>query len=79
MRFARWHRVRAWVEENDPDNARPRTIVHRDLRHLAATKWCHEELGEPWEVVAQCLGDMLTTVLNHYVRAGQDALRDSVS
>ena len=44
-----------------------------------ATKWFHEELGEPWEVVAHYLGDKLTTVLNHYVRAGEDALRDSVS
>jgi hypothetical protein len=74
----RWHRVRAWVEENDPENAWPRTIVYRNLRHHAATKWFHEELGEPWEVVAQYLGDTLTTVLNHYVRAGEDALRDSV-
>ena len=75
----RWHRIRAWVEENDPDNAWPRTIVYRNLRHHAATKWFHEELGESWEVVAQYLGDKLTTVLNHYVRAGEDALRDSVS
>lgn len=74
----RWHRVRAWVEANDPDNAWPRTIVYRNLRHHAATKWFHEELGESWEVVAQYLGDKLTTVLNHYVRAGEDALRDSV-
>jgi len=74
----RWHRVRVWVEQNDPENAWPRTIVYRNLRHHAATKWFHEELGEPWEVVAQYLGDKLTTVLNHYVRAGEDALRDSV-
>jgi hypothetical protein len=74
----RWHRVRAWVDENDPDNAWPRTIVYRNLRHHAATKWFHDELGESWEVVAQYLGDKLTTVLNHYVRAGEDALRDSV-
>ena len=78
MHNQRWHRVRAWVEENDPDNAWPRTIVYRNLRHHAATRWFHEELGEPWEVVAQYLGDKLTTVLNHYVRAGEDALRDSV-
>ncbi|WP_310964895.1 hypothetical protein [Nocardioides terrisoli] len=78
MHNDRWHRVRAWVDENDPDNAWPRTIVYRNLRHHAATKWFHEELGEPWEVVAQYLGDKLTTVLNHYVRAGEDALRDSV-
>lgn len=79
MHNERWHRVRRWVDENDPDNAWPRTIVYRNLRHHAATKWFHEELGEPWEVVAQYLGDKLTTVLNHYVRAGEDALRDSVS
>ena len=78
MHNERWHRVRAWVEENDPDNAWPRTIVYRNLRHHAGTKWFHEELGEPWEVVARYLGDKLTTVLNHYVRAGEDALRDSV-
>jgi len=74
----RWHRIRRWVDKNDPDNAWPRTIVYRNLRHHAATKWFHEELGESWEVVAQYLGDTLTTVLNHYVRAGEDALRDSV-
>lgn len=79
MHNERWHRVRAWVEANDPANAWPRTIVYRNLRHHAATKWFHEELGESWEVVAQYLGDKLTTVLNHYVRAGEDALRDSVS
>ena len=78
MHNERWHRVRAWVDENDPDNAWPRTIVYRNLRHHAATRWFHDELGESWEVVAQYLGDKLTTVLNHYVRAGEDALRDSV-
>jgi hypothetical protein len=31
------------------------------------------------EVVAQYLGDKLTTVLTQYVRAGEDVLRDSVS
>lgn len=79
MHNERWHRVRKWVDENDPDNAWPRTIVYRNLRHHAATKWFHDELGEPWEVVAQYLGDKLTTVLNHYVRAGEDALRGSVN
>lgn len=79
MHNERWHRVRTWVKENDPDNAWPRTIVYRNLRHHAATKWFHEELGEPWEAVAHYLGDKLTTVLNHYVRAGEDALRDSAS
>lgn len=79
MHNERWHRVRKWVDENDPDNAWPKTIVYRNLRHHAATKWFHDELGEPWEVVAQYLGDKLTTVLNHYVRAGEDALRGSVT
>ena len=79
MHNERWHRIRRWVDENDPDNAWPKTIVYRNLRHHAATKWFHDELGDPWEVVAQYLGDKLTTVLNHYVRAGEDALRDSVS
>lgn len=79
MHNDRWHRVRRWVDHHDPDNAWPKTIVYRNLRHHAATKWFHEELGESWEVVAQYLGDKLTTVLNHYVRAGEDALRDSVS
>jgi hypothetical protein len=74
----RWHRVRAWVDKNDAENAWPRTIAYRNLRHHAATKWFHEELGEPWEVVALYLGDKLTTVLNHYVRAGEDALRGTV-
>ncbi|MFK4087302.1 hypothetical protein ACI2LF_24555 [Kribbella sp. NPDC020789] len=75
----RWHKIRRWVDKNDPDNAWPRTIVYRNLRHHAATKWFHDELGESWEVVAQYLGDKLTTVLDHYVRAGEDALRDSVA
>jgi hypothetical protein len=39
MHNERWHRVRAWVEKNDPDNAWPRSIVYRNLRHHAATKW----------------------------------------
>jgi hypothetical protein len=79
MHNERWHRIRGWVERNDPDNAWPRAIVYRNLRHHAATKWFHEQMGEPWEVVARYLGDKLTTVLNHYVRAGEDALRDTVS
>jgi hypothetical protein len=74
-----WHRVRAWVAENDPDNVRRKTVVYRTLRHHAATKWFHDELSEPSGVVVQCLGDKLTTVLNHYVRAGEDALRGSGS
>lgn len=56
-----------------------RVAGYGDLRHHAATKWFHDELREPWEVVAQYLGDKLTTVLNHYGRAGEDALRDSVN
>jgi hypothetical protein len=48
-------------------------------RATTSTRSTSEELGEPWEVVAQYLGDKLTTVLNHYVRAGEDALRDSVA
>jgi hypothetical protein len=79
MHNERWHRVRVWVEANDAENAWPKTIVYRNLRHHAATKWFHDELSEPWEVVAQYLGDKLTTVLNHYVRAGEDALRDSAN
>jgi hypothetical protein len=74
----RWHGVREWVEANDPENAWPKAIVYRNLRHHAATKWFHDHLGEPWEVVALYLGDKLTTVLNHYVRAGEDALRSTV-
>lgn len=35
--------------------------------------------GSRCEVVAQYLGERLTTVLDHYVRAGEDALRDSVT
>ncbi len=79
MHNERWHRVQRWVDENDPNNAWPSTIVYRNVRHHAATKWFHDEFGEPWEIVAQYLGEGLTTVLNHYVRAGEDALRDSVS
>lgn len=79
MHNERWHKIRKWVDEHDKDNAWPQSIVYRNLRHHAATRWFHDELGESWEVVAQYLGDKLTTVLNHYVRAGEDALRDSVS
>ena len=79
MHNERWHRVRAWVEANDPDNAWPKTIVYRNLRHHAATKWAHAELGEPGAGGPQYLGDKLTPVLTHYGRPGADALRDSVS
>lgn len=75
----RWHRIRAWVEDNDRQNAWPRTIVYRNLRHHAATSWFQEEMGEPWEVVALYLGDRLTTVLSHHVGAGEDALRRRVN
>jgi hypothetical protein len=61
---------RAWVDENDPDNAWPRTVIYCNLRHHADTKWFQDDLGQSGEVVAQYLGDKLTTVLNHYVRAG---------
>jgi hypothetical protein len=75
MHNNRWHRVREWVEQNDPDNAWPKTIVSRNLRHHAATKWFHDELGEPWGVVAQYLGYRLMSVLNDCARPGEDALR----
>lgn len=47
MHNDRWHRVPKWVGEHDTDNAWPRTIVYHNLRHHAATKWFHDELGEP--------------------------------
>lgn len=75
----RWHRIRRWVDEHDPENAWPIAIVYRNLRHHAATKWFHETLGEQWEVVAQYLGDELQTVLKHYVRTGEDALKNTVN
>jgi integrase len=74
----RWHRIRRWVDEHDPENAWPQAIVYRNLRHHAATKWFHETLSEEWEAVAQYLGDTLQTVLAHYVRTGQDTLRKTV-
>lgn len=74
----RWHRVRRWVNEHDPDNAWPRAIVYRNLRHHAATRWFHQELGEEWETVAMYLGDKLTTVLAHYVRPGDEARKSTV-
>lgn len=38
MHNERWHRVRVWFDENDRDNAWPRIIVYRNLRHHAATR-----------------------------------------
>lgn len=72
-----WHKVRRWVAANDPEHEWPDCITYRNLRHHAATFW-HNELEEDWAVVAQYLGDKLTTVLKHYVRAGVDALSDTV-
>ena len=74
----RWHRIRRWVDTNDPDNAWPRFIPYRNLRHHAATRWFHQELDEEWETVAMYLGDKLTTVLEHYVRAGDEARKTTV-
>ena len=68
-----WHKVRRWAEKNDADNAWPSFIPYRNMRHHAAT-WWHEELGLEWTDVALFLGDKLTTVLNHYVLPGADAL-----
>lgn len=71
----RWHRVRRWLARHDPDSAWPERIVYRNLRHHAASFW-HDELGRDWADVAAWLGDRLTTVLDHYVRSGVDALAD---
>ena len=73
-----WHKVRRWVAQNDPDNEWPVAITYRNMRHHAATFW-HDELGHDWPDVALFLGDQLTTVLNHYVRAGADALKRAVT
>ncbi|GAA4380721.1 hypothetical protein [Nocardioides caricicola] len=72
-----WHKVRRWVSKNDPDNEWPVSITYRNMRHHAATFW-HDELGHDWPDVALFLGDELTTVLNHYVRAGADVLKRAV-
>ena len=71
----RWHRVRRWLAKNDPDQAWPKFIVYRNLRHHAAGFW-HDELGREWADVASWLGDKLATVIAHYVRSGADALTD---
>lgn len=71
----RWHRVRRWLAQHDPEQAWPERIVYRNLRHHAAGFW-HDELGREWADVAAWLGDKLTTVLDHYVRSGVDALAD---
>ena len=74
----RWHRVRRWLDKNDPDNSWPSFIVYRNLRHHAAGFW-HDELDREWADVAAWLGDKLATVIAHYVRSGVDALRDVTS
>lgn len=71
----RWHRVRRWLATEHPEDAWPKRIVYRNLRHHAASFW-HDELGRDWADVAAWLGDKLTTVLDHYVRSGVDALAD---
>lgn len=74
----RWHRVRRWVSENDPENEWPEYVTYRNLRHHAATAFWHDKLGREWQDVALWLGDELTTVLNHYVRSGAGATADMV-
>ncbi|MGV8965212.1 MAG: hypothetical protein ACOH2F_02930 [Cellulomonas sp.] len=71
----RWHRVRRWLADADGENAWPKHIVYRNLRHHAAGFW-HDELSREWADVAAWLGDKLATVLDHYVRSGVDALAD---
>lgn len=51
---------------------------YRNLRHHAATRWFHHELDEEWQTVAMYLGDKLTTILEHYVRAGDEARKSTV-
>lgn len=72
-----WHKVRRWVDKHDADNAWPQFIAYRNMRHHAAT-WWHDELGLEWPDVALFLGDNLTTVLDHYVLPGADALAGAV-
>ncbi|MHB2023231.1 MAG: hypothetical protein ACYCO3_07880 [Mycobacteriales bacterium] len=74
----RWHRVRRWLSQEDGENAWPKHIVYRNLRHHAAGFW-HDELGREWADVAAWLGDKLATVLDHYVRSGVDALTDATT
>ena len=71
------HKVRRWVDKHDADNAWPSFITYRNMRPHAAT-WWHEELGLEWSDVALFLGDKLTTVLDHYVLPGADALTSTV-
>ncbi|MFE4001472.1 hypothetical protein ACFX43_22085 [Nocardioides sp. YIM B13467] len=71
-----WHKVRRWVDKHDADNAWPNFITYRNMRHHAAT-WWHDELGLEWSDVALFLGDKLTTVLDHYVLPGADALKNA--
>ena len=56
----------------------PNTTFCRNVRHRATTRWFHEELGENWEIVAQYLGNKLTTDLNHDVPR-RDVLHESSS
>jgi hypothetical protein len=74
----RWHRVHRWLLKEDNENAWPKHIVYRNLRHHAAGFW-HDELGREWADVAAWLGDKFATVLDHYVRSGVDALDDVVT
>jgi len=74
----RWHRVQRWLLKEDNENAWPKHIVYRNLRHHAAGFW-HDDLGREWADVADWLGDKLATVLDHYVRSGVDALADAVT
>lgn len=71
-----WHKVRRWVDKHDSDNAWPNFITYRNMRHHAAT-WWHDELSLEWSDVALFLGDKLTTVLDHYVLPGADALTNA--
>lgn len=73
-----WHKARRAAAKAQPVDEWPLDIPYRNLRHFAATHWWHDTCGYDWEVVAAFLGDELTTVLSHYVRAGADALAKAV-
>ena len=73
----RWHKVRRWVDANDPEHAWPERIVYRNLRHHAATFWAFV-LKKEWIDVAAFLGDELDTVLGHYVLSSDDALDETI-
>jgi integrase len=72
----RWHRIRRALDRDDANAAWPKYIPYKNLRHHAAGFW-HDELGRDWADVAAWLGDTLTTVLNHYVRSGAEALSNA--